>query len=318
MRCSGKTGSSVSALQDGQLHGVDTDVGVLSVGHTGVGVVPGYEGDNDAEDAAGDGAAVGVAQLANAEQQEGDGEEEEQGEEGQGGLHGAERQHEGEDGPANQVEANAVVQLDRVLVGGGNVEPGDGDGAEGHPEAAEGAQGKGTKRVFERHLPHPGQQLHKAAVEDGQAHDDGVVLDAHGARVDERKHKRRQGKRTEPERRRVGKLVCRRSGQPRVKRTTKRLDQIVPRKLLVAQVHVVAVRRRHHLGDQVLRVRVRVRVVRVQAHWRRRVCVGCVFQVLVLGHLFLYIVEVRHACVCWCAGVPPCVIKLCLALPVEV
>ncbi|GAV29908.1 hypothetical protein PMKS-003414 [Pichia membranifaciens] len=123
-------------------------------------IVPSNEGDNDADDTTGDRAAVGVAQLADAEQQEGDGKEEEQGEEGQGGFHGAQCQHEGEDGPANQVKAHAIAQLDWVLVGGGNVEPGNGDGAKGHPEAAVGAQSKGTESVLKCHLPHTGQQLY--------------------------------------------------------------------------------------------------------------------------------------------------------------
>ena len=159
----------------------DDEEAVGVVGDTGEGVVPGGEGGEQAEEAAGlddgrVGLALGVAvDVADTEQQEGQVEEEEEQEEGHGGAQGAEEQDRGEDEPAldklvsgkrevsggggayEEEQAEGVIEHGGAagfFDGRGNLESTGGqDDGKGQPEAAVRGQGGGTKGVADGHFP---------------------------------------------------------------------------------------------------------------------------------------------------------------------
>lgn len=84
----------------------DDEEAVASIGDTGEGIVPGGESSQETEETTGlldvgVGVAVGTAlQVCDTEQEEGQIQGEEQQEEGDGGLEGAEQHDGGEDEPA--------------------------------------------------------------------------------------------------------------------------------------------------------------------------------------------------------------------------
>lgn len=231
----------VALTKNWQWEGGNSDVGVLLVRHTGVGVVVGNEGNHDTDDTTGSGAAGARSQFADGQEKEGNSQEEEEREEGQGGFHCAESQHEGEDAPGQEIEADCVSQLSWIVVTGTDVEPRNVDGTEGHPEATVRTQGDRTEGVFDGHFPHTGQQLDETTVEHGEPDDDGVVGDTHGLCVNQGEDEGGGGEGAQPQRSRVGELVHRRSGQTWVQSTTECGHQLVLQELLVAQVDVVTV-----------------------------------------------------------------------------
>lgn len=86
----------------------DDEEAVAGVGDTGQGVVPGGEGGQETEETAGlldleVGETVLGEQVGDTQEQEGQIQEEEQQEEGDGRLEGAQDQDEGEDEPALEV-----------------------------------------------------------------------------------------------------------------------------------------------------------------------------------------------------------------------
>lgn len=95
--------------------------------------------------------------MAQAEQQEGHGEGEEQREEGDGGAERAEKQDEGEDEPAHEIETHGVEEvrlvaaLSKALLDA-KAARGEDDG-EGDPETTVRGESSSTESVTDSHFP---------------------------------------------------------------------------------------------------------------------------------------------------------------------
>lgn len=133
---------------------------VPRVGNTSEGIVPGEEGSDHAEAAAGLlesdgglGGAVGGGEVAAGQHEEGDVEGEEQHAEHDGRPQGAQQQEEGEDEPARQEEAEHRVLVGRDRVVAEHVEPGCQDDGVRDPEAAVRGERRGAERVADGHFP---------------------------------------------------------------------------------------------------------------------------------------------------------------------
>jgi hypothetical protein len=85
----------------------------------------------------------------------------------------SDREEGREDRPTEQEQADGRF---RIMEAGLDVEPGDGDCCQRYPEGRVGGEHGRAKGIAGTVLPHAGQQLGEAAVEDGQADDDGVDL----------------------------------------------------------------------------------------------------------------------------------------------
>jgi len=95
----------LASLRPGEVDNGNDEERVASIGDTGQSVVPGSKCSKDAEcatrfDAAGVGVTAGVAEVADAEEEEGQVQSEEEEEEGHSGFEGADQEDEGKDEPA--------------------------------------------------------------------------------------------------------------------------------------------------------------------------------------------------------------------------
>jgi len=145
------------------------------------------------------GDGLGASELGNTEEQEGDPEEEEDGAEGDGRLVGGDEHDEGEGEPGHQVDAEGVVELACISVGGEDTRGWPEDEGEGDPESTVRRESSCTEGVTSRELPHASKKLDEASDTDGHSDDQVGGGDVAGIDVEEGEDqgRRREGEETE-------------------------------------------------------------------------------------------------------------------------
>jgi len=178
------------------------DKGVVGRVKTSGGVPPGQECGDDPEsstDLGRDVACIQMCQVTGSQEHEGQSQREEHATQTSRRAESRDPKDEGEDGPADQEDAERIVELMGVCcvsVAGDDSEARDQDGSVRQPEGTIRSEGGGTKVVADLELPHTGQDLGKASVEDSETSDDldGAARGHTCTDVEEREDEGSQGK----------------------------------------------------------------------------------------------------------------------------
>jgi hypothetical protein len=147
----------------------------LGIEHGGNTEVIRDEGGDDTEDTTGLGAVDAEVECTSSENGECGGEEAEEGDEANALAHGHNPEIAGDHAPGEEIDADGVLKLGLVGVGGDDTAAWEEDRCIGQPEDTIGRERCCAEYISLREFPHAREELGKATAEDGHTdHDIGV------------------------------------------------------------------------------------------------------------------------------------------------